>query len=237
MNDEFGRLQEKFGYGYQRWKKGEALDDGNWYDVPIAPGMPGAMTLTKIVGSIALTASGNPWLAFALNTAMTGVSVADGSLAWKHALVQTGVSFASAYTGGVGGQLINMGSSGIKYNPDGGLGWSNKQLVSGIKSGAIGYALTGAMGTSAIATGLKSSLMSAIQTDGKWYEPGFDTSNIAEHLTVGVSSGLTAALMKKDAQGKPMDRNNKENPNVMGTTDSSGYTGDVFYNKAISGLI
>ena len=36
---------------------------------------------------------------------------------------------------------INVATSGIKYNSDGSIGWSNDQFKAGIKSGAVNFAL------------------------------------------------------------------------------------------------
>ena len=104
----------------------------SWYRTPTVPGGPDPMTIAKVGGGIALSCAGMPWAAFALNAALTGVDVADGSVSWKHAAVQVGVGFASSYTGGLAGQAINIGASGLDYEEDGSVGWSNDNFKSGV---------------------------------------------------------------------------------------------------------
>jgi hypothetical protein len=205
------------------------------------------MTFAKVAGSIALTCSPlGPWGAFAFNAMLTGVDVADGTTAWKHAAVQMGVGAAAAYTGGMGGQLINIAASGIDYEEGGGVGWDNAQFKKGVVRGVATMVLTpalggamGEFGKTALGTGLSTGLTTFATnslTAGDGWSIGWDGGNWQQHLTEGVASGVTAAIMQgargkqgKDAQGRPITGTDKQpQPNVFG---------DSFVNKAVSGAI
>jgi len=244
--DEFARLQGDFNSAYESYVKGMALLSMGWYRTPMVPGGPDPMTFTKVVGSIALSCTLGPWAAFALNAALTGVDVADGTTAWKHAAVQLGVGAAAAYAPGIGSQLVNIAASGIDYEEGGGIGWDNKNFKQGVVRGVatmvITPALGGAMGEfgkTALGTGLSTGLTTFATnslTAGDGWSIGWDGGNWQQHLTEGVASGVTAAVMQgargkqgKDAQGRPITGTDKQpQPNVFG---------DSFVNKAVSGAI
>ncbi len=244
-NSEFTRLGNAFGEGYQRWAEGEAMTSAGWYRTPVVPGGPDPITLTRVGGGIALSVTCGPWAAFALNAALTGVDVADGTTSWKHAGVQMGAGAASALTGGMGGQLINVAASGLEYEEGGGIGWSNSNFRQGVVRGAITMAvspvLNGALGNGTVGTGLSAGLTtfaaSSVQVGEGWsgmYQLGWDEDNWEQHVTEGAASGVTSGLMKginrgEDAQGNALTGASSQSfPNIYG---------DAFANKAISGGI
>ncbi len=236
--EQFETLGKKFTEGYTRYAEGEVMSRGAWYRTPIVPNGPDPMTVTRVAGSIALSTTLGPWAAFALNMALTGVDVADGTTAWKHAGVQVAVGAASTAVGGIGGQVINMAASGIDYEQDGDIGWSNRNLRQGMVRGAVSMMLAptlqGAMGEGSLATvlstGATTFVTNSVQAGNGWkglYNVGWDEDNWQQHLTEGTASGITAGLTRPDAQGNPSTGDaNHPSPNVYG---------DQFVNKAISG--
>lgn len=256
VKKEFGRLAGGFTEGYKRYLKGKAMKKQGKFNTPIVSGLPSPRMIAQVGASIALTATGNPWAAFALNSAMTAYDVDQGTLDWEHALMQSGVSFASSYVGGLGtgmlyttaSQSINIAASGIEYDEKGNIGWSNENLQEGIKAGLLNLALISAgscAGSSTFMTGLttgvRSIIMSGLETDGRWYEFGFDNEHLAEHIIAGTAAGITASLMHQigeyagwnkaqlDVEGKPITgARDPFNPNVF----MHGYT-----ERAMSGLL
>jgi len=252
VTGEFERLADDFSNAYRKYMEGKAKKKGGRFNAPIASGLPSPRVIAQVGASIALTATGNPWAAFALNSAMTAYDVQQRTLDWEHAAVQTGVSFASSYMGGLGyvtaSQSIYIAASGIEYKEDGDLGWSNENLQEGIKAGAVSIALSGAFSAhsngwldAGLTAGKRGFIMSGLETDGEWYELGFDNDHWSEHLTAGMAAGVTASTMyligdaagwnkaQLDAEGKPITgARDPFDPNIF----MHGYT-----ERAMSGLL
>jgi len=159
------------------------MQGGPWYSAPIAPGVPvNTLTLAKVAGSIALTSAGCPWLAFALNSALTTVEAKDGGLSWKQAAVQIGVNAAITYaTMGAGDAVTStlgnaksmttelasaaarsavstMGStlaSGIQYHKDGSFGWDQDRMTDNKTWSQAGLNFAVSFGASAAMVGMQ----------------------------------------------------------------------------------
>jgi hypothetical protein len=183
---EFDRLGGRFGKYYGQWEAGEALRNAGFYSKPMFPNGPNMLQTAAIAGSFA-----GPWAAVAVNLVATGIQVADGTTHWKHAGVQMGVGMATSMSGSFS-PLVGMVGGGIKYEEGGGIGWSKKQFKEGVKSGVVKTGLQ-FVTNSTFAT---ETIMSGIETDGKWYELGFDNSNWTQHIVTGlaaqISEGVTA---------------------------------------------
>jgi hypothetical protein len=182
-NSEFTRLGNAFGEGYKRWAEGEALVAGGWYSAPIAPGVPiNTMTLAKVGGSIALSATLGPWAAFALNAAFTTFEASQGDLTWKQAAVQIGVNAAvtgltvgagdlmgSAFsdTHTLGAQLAVAGARSavtttgntfagcIQYNSSGGFDFDREKFTDNKTWSQAGLTFATSFAASAASIGLK----------------------------------------------------------------------------------
>ena len=179
-------LGGSFGKGYKRYVEGKALVAGGWYSAPIAPGIPvNAMTLAKVGGSIALSATLGPWAAFALNAAFTTMEAAQGDLTWKQAAVQVGVNavitglsvgagdlVGSAFsdTHSFGAQLAVAGAksgvttvgntfaSSIQYNANGGFDFNQSQFTSGKTWSQAGLSFATSLAASAATIGMRDGL-------------------------------------------------------------------------------
>ena len=71
---------------------GEALKAGAFYSKPIFPNGPNMFQTAAIAASL----SGQAWLAEAISVATSAIQVADGTMSWKQAAFQVGVSVATS---------------------------------------------------------------------------------------------------------------------------------------------
>ena len=244
--DEFSRLQEDFNSAYESYVKGMALTSMGWYRTPIVPGGPDPMTAAKIGACFA-----GPWAAFAVNAALLVVDTRDGVIAGKHALMQGAVGLAAGMAGPAG-ILVNIAASGIEYEEGGGIGWSNRQFREGavrnIASYALSNTLNGAMGpnfsNTALGTGLSAGIsgfaMSGLTISSSGWNNmsfGFDTENWKEHATVGIASGISAAVTKSMSKKSNTGSERAQSGNKQGTSMMPEQWGDQFSQKVISGGI
>jgi|GEM_PF-5930195 len=184
--------------------------------------------------AIVASISGNPWAMLAINAMATGIHVADGSIkSMNHAGVQMGVGAVSTAAnmglGPMGGIAVGMVTSGIEYEEDGSVGWSQNQFKHGVKSGGVKLAVMAAVGNS-VAAGF---IGSAVDTDGGWNNFGFDEDNWGEHIVNGVAEGLgeggTGGILLGDLL-KTLSYNISEN-----MLDGAGFSDDFGkYNNSIN---
>ncbi len=152
MSDRIGKeLNEAAG----KYIAGEAMEDAPMHRKSIVPGAPDLTTVMRVAATIGASCLGGPLAGLLVQGAFTLLDKHDGYIAsWRQAGVQFGIAAATTLaTMGAGGggwsatqQLgmqtgINIATSGIKYNSDGSIGWSNDQFKAGIKSGAVNFAL------------------------------------------------------------------------------------------------
>ncbi|HPB83809.1 MAG TPA: hypothetical protein PK200_17345, partial [Spirochaetota bacterium] len=204
------------------------------------------MTVAKIGACFA-----GPWAAFAVNAALLAVDTKDGVIAGKHALMQGAVGFAAGMAGPAG-ILVNIAASGIDYEEGGGIGWSNRQFREGavrnIASYALSNTLNGAMGpnfsNTALGTGLSAGIsgfaMSGLTISSSGWNNmsfGFDTENWKEHATVGIASGISAAVTKSMSKNSNTGSERAQSGNKQGTSMMPEQWGDQFSQKVISGGI
>jgi len=113
QTEEFERISEKFGKYYGDWVAGEALKDGAFYSKPMFPNGPNMLQTAAIAASL----SGQPWLAVAISAATSMIQVADGTMSWKQAAFQVGVSVATSAIGVGASELGSLaGSAGSLAN-------------------------------------------------------------------------------------------------------------------------
>ena len=244
--DEFARLQGEFDSAYASYMEGLALMSMGWYRTPIVPGGPDPMTAAKIGACFA-----GPWAAFAVNAALLAVDTKDGVIAGKHALMQGAVGLAAGMAGPAG-ILVNIAASGIEYEEGGGIGWSNRQFREGavrnIASYALSNTLNGAMGpnfsNTALGTGLSAGIsgfaMSGLTISSSGWNNmsfGFDTENWKEHATVGIASGISAAVTRSMSKKSNTGSERAQSGNKQGTSMMPEQWGDQFSQKVISGGI
>ncbi len=106
QQDEYERLGEKFGKYYGDWMAGEALQDAGFYAKPIVPHGPNLLQTASIAASM----SGQVWIAVAVSAATSAIQMADGTMTWKQAAFQVGMSAATASLGAGAGKLGDMAS-------------------------------------------------------------------------------------------------------------------------------
>jgi len=154
LND---RISKELNDATGKYIAGEAMKDAPAHRKSIVPGAPDITTVTRVAATIGASCvpGVGPFLALAVQGAFIALDKHDGYIAsWKQAGVQFGIAavttFATMGAGGAGWSQtqvlgmqtgINVATSGIKYNSDGSIGWSNDQFKAGIKSGAVNFAL------------------------------------------------------------------------------------------------
>ncbi len=203
QEEEYTRIGDSFGKYYGDWVAGEALKNAGFYAKPIFPKGPNLMTTAAIAASM----TGQVWVAALVAAASTGLQMADGTISFKHGLTQIGVgavsSLAGSFVGPAGSILVNMAASGIDYEEGGGIGWSNKKFKNGVKSGAVKLAMNAALSYSGINATTSGNYLgtigstivnSGLETDGHWYNIGFDTENWSQHITSGIAAGISSGV-------------------------------------------
>lgn len=185
VEGEFERLNKEFARYYSQWQAGEAMLDAGFYAKPMFPNGPDIMT----AAAIAVSFTGNPWAMMAVSALSAGVSIADGTVSWQQAGLQTGIGFARSSTG-MFSPLVDMAASGITYDEDGGVGWDRKQFRQGVKSAAVKAGVQFVTGSSVAAE----VAMSAADVGGSWTDISFDNSHWGEHIIKGVASGISRGV-------------------------------------------
>jgi len=110
---EYTRLYEEFGKYYGQWMAGEALKNAGFYAKPMFPHGPNMLQAASIAASM----TGQVWLAVLVSAATSAIQVADGTMSWRQAGFQVGMSIAAAGIGAGAGQLGNMaGATGSLAN-------------------------------------------------------------------------------------------------------------------------
>jgi len=104
QESEFDRIGGRFGKYYQQWEAGEALRSAGFYSKPMFPNGPNMLNVATMAAGFA----GGPWAAFAMSTLATGIQVTEGSMDWKQAGFQVGISGATALIGVGAGELGAM---------------------------------------------------------------------------------------------------------------------------------
>ena len=113
QESEFDRLGGRFGKYHGEWMAGEALQSTGFYAKPMFPNGPNMM----VAAAIAASMTGQVWLAVLVSVATSGIQVADGSMDWKQAGFQVGMSVATSALGAGASKLGDMaGAAGSFAN-------------------------------------------------------------------------------------------------------------------------
>lgn len=202
---------------YEKWMMGQMLLDQAGYNRPIFSGGPSSKQAAQIAATVAASATGQPWIAFAVNSAFIATDVAMGDVSWKHAGTQMAVGAATS-VGGPIGTLAAIGAGGITYDEDGGIGWSKSQFKSNAKGEIIKGGITLALGNNPLGAGVSAGVMSGMDTSGGWTDFSFDKSGWKDHLATGVIAGASNAATTAFSAG-------------------AGDFSNTFTNKMIGGLV
>jgi hypothetical protein len=103
---EYTRLYESFGEYYGDWMAGKALQGAGFYAKPMFPKGPNMLQTASIAASM----TGQVWIAVAVSAATSAIQVADGTMSWKQAAFQVGMSVATSALGAGAGKLGDMAS-------------------------------------------------------------------------------------------------------------------------------
>lgn len=199
QDNEFGRLGEKFGKYYGDWEAGEALKRAAFYSKPLFPNGPNMLQAVSIAASF----TGQAWAAVLVSTLTTGVQVADGSLNWKQASFQVGMSVATSSLGAGAGKLGSMaGEAGTFANAAAKSATMQvgTTLLSGVnlEGGKLGY------DTKKIA-GMNTWTTAGINVAAGTITGGIKMSGISTALVNGAAGGLAGGLTTGNWQGSIVD--------------------------------
>ncbi len=221
QKDEYTRIGDAFGEYYGDWMAGEALKEGAFYSKPMFPKGPNMLQTAAIAASL----TGQPWAAILVAAATSGIQMADGTMTWKQAAFQVGMSAAAAGIGAGAGQLGGMaGATGSFANiaTTAAVSTVGNTVLSGVtlEGGKLGY-------DTKRMTSAKTWTSAGISMAASIVGQQYCTNDFSKALVSGVGSGLSQGVTTGDW---------KESMKTGVATSVGNYLGGKL-NGAVSGVI
>jgi len=181
-------------YGRIGWNVYRSERERNTFDVMCTIADAG---ITAVLSAFGTPAAGAAYAAFREYDA-----VATGQMNMGQWALNAGVSYGAGYTGAFA-PMVQYGAGGLTVRDNGAIGInSDAYSYAAAKKAGAGVALGLMMGNnpSALQVGMKAGLMSGLQTNGKWYQFGYDTNNWQRHAAYGAASGAATYITGKTGE-------------------------------------
>jgi len=195
-------LYGDFGKYYGDWMAGEALQNAGFYAKPLFPHGPNMLQTAAIAASM----TGNVWIAVAVSATTSGLQVADGTMSWKQAAFQVGMSAATAALGAGANKLGGMASAAA-----GGSKIIGAAATSSVS--AVGNTLLSSVTLEGGHIGVDEDKLkswktwtgTAITAAAGTAANGYMTSDFSKAAVNGVGAGLTSGVTTGDWKGGMID--------------------------------
>ncbi|HPR39243.1 MAG TPA: hypothetical protein PLT13_16725, partial [Spirochaetota bacterium] len=193
------------------WVAGEAMKDKGFYSKPMFPSGPNMLQTAAIAASL----TGQPWAAILVATATSGIQMADGTMTWKQAAFQVGVTAATSAIGVGAAKLGDMAGaaagsalagsavkattvsfgntlvSGVQLE-GGGLGWDGDRMTKMSTWTSAGVnAVTSTITQNYCSSGISKALVGGI---GSGISQGLTTGDWKESMVTGVRGSAAGYL-------------------------------------------